>query len=323
MADEDRTRAQSRAGSEPTTRPASHRPHAVDAAQTRSALRRLARARRRRRWALEGIAALVCLIVLGSYLGTRAAPEPGDDPGGGPDGVPAGAARPTGLPAAEGRTNEAGPATPGLRPRERPPSPEPSSVSAPAPPAPPAGSPAAATLSVSRAEAPAEIDLSAVGTRDWMHWGLRGGNSTVRKRSGSGEIVDAGGKGDRVGWDGNQEVVRWSDGAPERSAGGSPDGVYTCGVGNGFSLAIAGSGEPRTVQLYAGIWMARGRLDARLSTGGPVSTVRLEDPYTSQSAQFTIRFDLPRGARLVLTWTVEKVFTPHCGNVGLQAVALR
>ncbi|MCG5435208.1 hypothetical protein PSH25_003183, partial [Micromonospora sp. PSH25] len=206
-------------------------------------------------------------------------------------------------------------------PRQRPPSPDPTpSASAPAPPPAKPGSPA---LSVSRGEMPAAVDLTAVGTRDWVHWGERGGGSTNRKRSGSGEIIDGGGAGRRVGWDGNQEYVRWSDGAPERSTRGSSNGVYTCGAGNGFRLAIAGSGEPRTVQLYGGIWMARGRLEARLSTGGPASTARLEDPYTSQSAQFTIRFTLPKGARLLLNWTVEKVFTPHCGNVGLQAVTVR
>ncbi len=211
---------------------------------------------------------------------------------------------------------------PGLRPRQRPPSPDPT-PSASVPPAPPPAKPDSPALSVSRGEMPAAVDLTAVGTRDWMHWGERGGRSTIRKRSGSGEIIDSGGAGRRVGWDGNQEYVRWSDGSPERSTHGSSNGVYTCGVGNGFSLAVAGSGEPRTVQLYGGIWMARGRLEARLSTGGPASTARLEDPYTSQSAQFTIRFTLPKGARLLLNWTVEKTFTPHCGNVGLQAVTVR
>ncbi|GAA2188642.1 hypothetical protein [Micromonospora lupini] len=322
MADEDRTRSDARAEDAPTGRPASHRPRTLAAGLNHRTLRRLARTRqRRRRWALEGLGALVCLVVLVAYVGTRSDPESGDGPAGGSGGVPAGATRPTTLPAADGHATDAGPALPGLRPRERPPSPEPSpSTSTPAP---PSKKPGASLLSVSRAEVPAEVDLTAVGTRDWMHWGLRGGNSTVRKRSGSGEIVDGGGRGTRVGWDGNQEVIRWSDGAPERADRGSSNGVYTCGVGNGFTLAVAGSGAPRTVQLYAGIWMARGRLDVRLSTGGPVSTLRLEDPYTSQSAQFTIRFELPKDARLVLTWTVEKVFTEHCGNVGLQALALR
>ncbi|MEV0211812.1 hypothetical protein [Micromonospora sp. ALFpr18c] len=319
MADEDRVRADSRAGGEQSDVPASHRWRAVTAGQTRSTLRRIARARQRRRWAVEGLAVLACLAALGTYLATRSGPEPGDGLAG-RSGVPAGATRPSGFPAAEGRTGDVGPATPGLRPRQRPPSPDPTpSASAPAAP-PPSTAP---TLSVSRAEAPGEIDLTAVGSRDWMHWGLHGGTSTVRKRGGSGEIVDGGGKGARVGWDGNQELVSWRDGTPERSESDSSNGVYTCGAGNGFSLAIAGSGEPRTVQVYAGTWMARGRLDAWLSTGGPVSKVRLEDPYTSQSAQFTIRFQLPKGARLLLSWTVERSFTPHCGNVGLQAVAVR
>ncbi|MDG4808120.1 hypothetical protein O7634_15295 [Micromonospora sp. WMMD1120] len=316
MADDDRTRAGVQAGEVPPK----HRPRAIAAGQTRSVLRRLARARQRRRWVIEGIAVLACLVALVSYLGTRSGPEPSDDQAG-RLGAPVGAPRPTGLPAADGRTGEAGPGTPGLRPRQRPPSPDPTpSASAPAP---PPATPVAPALSVRRAEMPAGVDLTAVGVRDWMHWGERGGRSTVRKRSGSGEIIDLGGSGDRVGWDGNQEHVRWSDGSPERSTNGSSNGVYTCGPGNGFSLAIAGSGGPRTVQLYGGIWMARGRLEARLSTGGPASTVRLEDPYTSQSAQFTIRFTLPKGARLLLNWTVEKVFTPRCGNVGLQAVAVR
>ncbi|MEW2142427.1 hypothetical protein AB0869_06375 [Micromonospora vinacea] len=313
MADEDRTRA----GSKAEDAPPRHRPRAITAGDNRSVLRR---ARRRRRWAVEGAAVLVCLVLLVSYLSIRSGPEPNDDEAG-PGGVSAGAGRSPVLPAADGRTGEAGPATPGLRPRQRPPSPDPTpSASAPAPlPAKP-GSPA---LSVSRGEMPAAVDLTAVGTRDWVHWGERGGRSTNRKRSGSGEIIDGGGAGSRVGWDGNQEYVRWSDGAPERSTNGSSNGVYTCGAGNGFRLSIAGSGEPRTVQLYGGIWMARGRLEARLSTGGPASTARLEDPYTSQSAQFTIRFTVPKGARLLLNWTVEKVFTPHCGNVGLQAVTVR
>ncbi|MFF0370118.1 hypothetical protein [Micromonospora sp. NPDC005087] len=321
VADEDRTRADSGAGDEPSDRPARHRPRAGITGHARSTLRRLTSDRKRRRWAVQGLAVLVCLVGLVLYLGTRSGPESGDDQAGRPGGVPAGATRPTGFPGAEGRTLEAGPATPNLRPRQRPPSPDPTpSVSAPAPPPP---SPSAPVLSVSRAEVPAEVDLTAVGTRDWMHWGLHGGKSTVRKRAGSGEIIDGGGVGTRVGWDGNQEVVSWRDGTSERSVSGSPNGVYTCGAGNGFSLAVAGSGEPRVVQLYAGTWMARGRLEARLSTGGPVSTARLEDPYTSQSAQFTIRFKLPKGARLLLTWTVEKAFTEHCGNVGLQAVAVR
>ncbi|PZF92596.1 hypothetical protein C1I99_21545, partial [Micromonospora deserti] len=189
-------------------------------------------------------------------------------------------------------------------------------------PSPTPAAPVRPVLTLAQAEVPATVDLSAVGTRDWVHWGLRGGGSTVRKRNGSGEIRDEGGSGTRGGWDGNQETFSWRDGAPVESVHDTATGVYTCGTGSGFALAVAGDGKLRTVRLYAGIWMARGRLEARLSVGGPSRTLRLEDPHTSRSAEFTVRFQSPKGSRLVLTWTVEEVLTGHCGSVGLQALAV-
>lgn len=169
---------------------------------------------------------------------------------------------------------------------------------------------------------PAQVDLSAAGTLDWVHWGLDGAGRPVRKRGGSGAIRDEGGRGVRVRYDNNPEAYAWHDGTPVGSAGGTMSGVYTCNEGNGFRLAVIADGQPRTVHLYAGLWMARGRLDLRFSTGGPASTLRMEDPHTARSADFVIRFQAPRGTRLLMSWTVEESFG-NCGNVSLQAVALR
>ncbi|WP_233563133.1 hypothetical protein [Micromonospora musae] len=268
-------------------------------------------ARPGRRWTIAGLALLACLAALVGYVGNRSDPEPAP-----PGGVTAEAVRPSGFPAAEANRTDTGPAVPGLRPRQRPtgsPSPSATSLAAPGPP----------VLTVSQGEIPAEVDLTAAGPRDWVHWGLRGGGSTVRKQNGSGEIVDAGGAGTRGGWDGNQELFGWRDGGSVRTVGATANGVYTCGIGNGFKLAVAGSGELRTVRLYAGLWMARGRLEARLSVGGPTTTLRMEDPHTSRSAEFTLRFRAPKGAQLLISWTTEATFSYDCGNVGLQAVALR
>ncbi|WP_433552912.1 hypothetical protein ACQP08_05775 [Micromonospora zamorensis] len=77
MADEDRTRADPGAGDAPPK----HRSGAGTFGQTRAVLRRVARARRRRRWAVEGAAVLACLVVLVAYLGSRSDPEPGDGQG--------------------------------------------------------------------------------------------------------------------------------------------------------------------------------------------------------------------------------------------------
>ncbi|MEV4808440.1 hypothetical protein [Micromonospora avicenniae] len=263
-----------------------------------------------RRWTVAGLVLLVCAAAVLGYVGTR--PGPGD---GSPDGSPDEARLPGGFPAVEANRTDSSPAVPGLRPRRRPSASPSPSVTGPAAPGPP-------VLTVSQGEVPAEVDLTAVGHRDWVHWGLRGADSTVRKQKGSGEIVDAGGKGSRGGWDGNQELFGWHDGAPVHAVDATPNGVYTCGIGNGFTLAVAGSGELRTVRLYAGLWMARGRLDARLSVGGATTTLRMEDPHTSRSAEFTLRFRAPKDAQLLINWTAEAVFSYDCGNVGIQAVAL-
>ncbi|MEV6814987.1 hypothetical protein [Micromonospora sp. NPDC051296] len=280
--------------------------------ETRSAARRLVRVRRRRRYAVETVAALAGLLALVAYVNWSSEPSPEEQAES--DGLPAVVERPS-LPSRE----PAAPAVPGLRPRERTPSPSPtpSPTIAPAPPAAPL------VLTVGRSDIPATVDLTEAGRRDWVHWGLGGAGATVRKRDGSAEIRDLGGQGERGGWDGNQELFRWRDGAPAKSADDTPDGVYTCGVGSGFSLAVVSDGKPRTATVYLGVWMARGRLDARLSGGGPSRTLRLEERHTSQSTRATIRFEAPKGSRLLLTWTVEEIYTPHCGNVGLQAVALR
>ncbi|RIV36829.1 hypothetical protein D2L64_18855 [Micromonospora radicis] len=280
---------------------------------TRTASRRLARTRRRRRYAMEAVAAFAGLLVLVGYVNLWSEPvpeEPADT-----DGLPAVVGRPS-LPS----PLPTAPAVPGLQPRERSPSPSPS-------PSPRTGSPAApgvpTTLTVSRSDIPDIVDLTELGRRDWVHWGLGDAGTTVRKRDGSAEIRDLGGKGERGGWDGNQELFRWRDGVPAESADDTPDGVYTCGTGNGFSLAVVADGRPRTATVYLGVWMARGRLDVRLAGGGPGRTVRLEERHTSQSTRVSVRFQAPAGSRLLLSWTVEETFTPHCGNVGLQAVALR
>ncbi len=291
---------------------ANHRHPPGPQGETRAA-RRFARARRHRRYLVEAAAALAGLLTLVAYVNWWSEPSPDEPPGS--DGLPAVVGRPS-LPSGD----PTAPAVPGLRPRERSPSPSPSpslSASAPQPPAPPL------VLTVSRSDIPEAVDLTETGRRDWVHWGLGDAGTTVRKRGGSGEIHDLGGRGERGGWDGNQELFRWRDGAPVKSADATPDGVYTCGVDSGFSLAVVADGQPRTATVYLGVWMARGRLDARLGGGGPSRTLRLEERHTSQSTRATIRFQAPKGTRLLLTWMVEESFTPHCGNVGLQAVALR
>ncbi|MFG1719893.1 hypothetical protein ACGFLT_03650 [Micromonospora chalcea] len=287
---------------------AGHGSHRHGLPRTRSALRRL---RRRRRLMLEGLAALLCLAALAFYIGVERHDAPREEH----------ARLPAAPPGRVGLPNEADDTVvnPGLRPRQRPPSPSPTPSTPPPSPTPPT---VPSTVAVSRAEVPATVDLTAVGATDWVHWGLTGADRTVRKRGGSGEIRDEGGRGRRQGFSNNPEAYAWRDGNPVSSASGTMSGVYTCHRGSGFNLAVAADGQQRTVRLYAGLWMARGRLDVRVSSGGPTTTLRMEDPHTALTTEFTIKFRGPRGAKLLMNWTVEESLG-DCGNVSLQAVALR
>lgn len=285
-------------------------------ARTRSALRRVLRTRRRRRWLLEAAVAVACLAAVAGYLGTEQHPTPRREQSVLPA-APSG--RPV-LPSPGGPGIEGAAVTPGLRPRQRPPSPSPS-PSPSADPSPPAR-PVASTLAVSQADVPALVDLTAAGPTDWVHWGLLDSGAPVHKRRGSHEIRDEGGRGRRVPYRNNPEEYAWRDGNPVGAANGTQTGVYTCGAGSGFSLSVAGDGQSRTVRLFGGLWMARARLDVRLSSGGPTRTLRLADPHTARTAEFTIRFRAARGTKLLLSWTVERALG-DCGNVSLQAVALR
>ncbi|MFC0005639.1 hypothetical protein [Micromonospora siamensis] len=269
---------------------------------------------------LVGFLVFGCLVALVSYLGAARDPEPA---GTEPAGPGAGPERPGAAFPGNPTIGAAAPASPGLRPRQRPtrpptptPRPSPTPTAAPTSAAPPPA------LTVVGADVPATVDLTAVGTTDWVHWGPVDGVDVVRRRGGSGEIVDEGGPGPRGGYDANPEGFGWRDGDPVERVDSTMAGANSCGVGNGFRLAVAGNGAERTAVVYAGVWMARGRLDLRLSSGGPTTSLRLEDPHTSHTAQFTVRFRAAAGVRLQIGWTVEESFT-GCGNVGLQAVALR
>ncbi|MGB2568166.1 hypothetical protein ACPFP2_06930 [Micromonospora citrea] len=316
------------AGERPRTLPAGERPPALPAARRPAPIGgspgsgRLIGSRPRRHRVVSALTVLACLMGLGAYLGTG---RTADDP------RPGRAPHPVGLPTTDFTSVPADPRTdrpsPGFRQRERSPVARPAATTTARPAASPSTTvakppPASPYLTVTRHDVPDVVDLTSGGSRDWAHWGLRGGDSVVRKRNGTGEIVDQGGPGVRGSYDSNPESFSWSDGAPVASAHATPTGVYTCGRGNGFALAVAGSGELRTVQLYAGLWIARGRLDVRLSNGGPTTTLRMEDRSTNRTARFEIRFRAARDAHLAITWTTEIDYHGGCGNVDLQAMTV-
>jgi hypothetical protein len=175
-------------------------------------------------------------------------------------------------------------------------------------------------LTLATTAVPAVVNLSAEGSLDWVHWGLTNAGSLNRKSGGSGAIRDAGGTS-RGRYDTNPQRFSWTGGTPAGSASGTPTGVYTCGTGGNFAIQVSASPTTRTLHLYAGAWLARGRLTARLGAETVTGSVTDRDASTT-TARFVIRFRAAAGANLSITWTTAESFNSSCGNVDIQAATL-
>ncbi|MBL7253317.1 hypothetical protein [Paractinoplanes lichenicola] len=184
----------------------------------------------------------------------------------------------------------------------------------------PSPKPVTPALSVSQAPVPAVVDLSALGARDWVHWGLTSPEAVNRRGGGTGEIKELSVKGVRSRYDNNPQSFRWTGGAPTTTTGPSPTGLYVCQADGSFAFSVAASPTTRTLRLYAGVWMARGQLTATLA--GRTVRASLENQQTNGTAVFVLTFKAPAGQLLRVTWANVLPFHPSCGNVDIQAATL-
>lgn len=175
-------------------------------------------------------------------------------------------------------------------------------------------------LTVEAEPVPSMVDLSALGGRDWIHWGLNGGDTVQRRAAGTGEISDLG--GDRLNHDASGSAFSWSDGTPVARQEATRYGVFQRGAGRSFGVAVAGSGDLRTVRFFVGTFSAGARLELRLSTGGPVVGRDVPQLSGDHFVQFVIHFRAPRGGRLLVTWRAGAVDGGLNDGVAMQAMTV-
>jgi hypothetical protein len=203
------------------------------------------------------------------------------------------------------------------------PSPSASATSKPperkAPPPPDRGS-----ITVVKAAISPTVDLSAEGRRDWVHWGEESTFSLERDKDGNFAILEGSPTAPRFRHGLSPQRFSWSGGSPVGGSDGTPTGIRTCGRGNGFTLSAPATRDTRRLRLYIGVLAARGKLTARLSTGGVSATATLEDKDNSLStAVFVITYRAPRDGKLDLDWVTDAAFNSDCGGVALEAATLR
>nr|WP_239543239.1 hypothetical protein [Micromonospora terminaliae] len=247
-----------------------------------------ARARRRRRRLVLAGAALTALVLVLAYAGRGAEPD-------------------------GGRTVTAtAPTLPAPEPTAAPPTVVPVTGG----PALPGGP----LLNLDQEALPASVSLTALGARDWRHWGGTGAGSVQRKQRGTGEIGDPG--GDRLEHNAAVAALTWTDGTPTARQQGTRSGVFQRGAGKTFTLSVAGSDDLRTVRLFVGAFSAGARLDVRLSGGGDPAVREVALAAGDRFFQYVIHFRAPRGQRLLITWRALTVVGGENDGVTLEAVTV-
>ncbi|MFG1673019.1 hypothetical protein [Micromonospora sp. NPDC049282] len=263
------------------------RPAVGSAAESPATRVGAARARRRRRRAVLATAALTASVVALAYSARPPAAPPG---------------RPT-VPAAAPT--------------------EPAPTAAPPTVVPVTGDPAlpgGPLLGVDQQPVPAAVSLTLLGTRDWRHWGGAGADSVQRKQRGTGEIQDPGGA--RLEHNAGVSGLTWTDGTPRAREEGTRAGVFQRGAGRSFTLAVAGSGDLRTVRLFVGVFSAGARLDVTLSGGGDPAVREVALAHGDRFYQYVIHFRTPRGQRLLISWRALTVTGGQNDGVSLEAITV-
>ncbi|MER5604507.1 hypothetical protein AB0F93_02505 [Micromonospora tulbaghiae] len=283
-----------------------------------------ARARRRRRRAVLTAITLTGLVAALAYA-VRSPTQPPLAGGSAPVAAPSEQApneqAPSGQAPNKQAPNNQAPNNQG--PNGQAPSGQASSGQAPSDQSPATGDPVAPgvpLLDVDLAPLPGALSLTALGTRDWRHWGGAGADSFHRKASGTGEIQDPG--GERLEHNAGACDLRWTDGTPTARQDGTRAGVFQRGAGKSFTLGVAGSGDLRTVRLFVGTFSAGARLDLSLSSGGDPAVREVALAAGDRFYQYVIRFRAAPGERLLIRWHAVTVTGGQNDGVALQAITV-
>jgi hypothetical protein len=213
------------------------------------------------------------------------------------------------------------------------PDPSASGPASPSPPASPTGSPSArpttrppdpGAIAITTAGVPDLVDLSAEGTRDWVHWGADGTFSLERDQDGGFDILEGTPSAPRFRHAFSEQRFAWTGGDPVATSDGTPTGIRTCGAGNAFTISAPASTTARTLRLYVGVIDAKGELSASLAAGSAKAARSVQQrDGTFRTLVYTVTYRAPAATRINFKWNTVQAFGDGCGGVALQAATLR
>lgn len=181
------------------------------------------------------------------------------------------------------------------------------------------------------------VDLTALGTLDWVHHGLDTPTTVTRKARAEvsiGQVAVAGGMPDdlprRYGND--PLTFKWTDGTPTREVTGTQAGIYIEGLGRGFEVVLPIGPDERVFTAHLGGWMARAKLEILrgsdrgvLYTNDRMLQTGLGTPGTDPGGQFArpIRITCQSAVETGETSLILRYTLSTGGNVTLTALAAR
>ena len=180
--------------------------------------------------------------------------------------------------------------------------------------------------SFSRLPAGANVQLTAEGSLDWVHWGLSAPVDVNRKAGIAPLISEMTVVGDSIvqSFDDNATGYTWTDGDPTPEADNATAGIYVIGLDSGFEFTVPADANARTLKVYVGAYNAGMRFEAELSDQSAPTYVEtgFRNVEDGPNAVFILNYAAgSAGQRLRVRFTVAE-FIGDFGNVTLQAATL-
>jgi hypothetical protein len=174
---------------------------------------------------------------------------------------------------------------------------------------------------------PSSVNLSAGGRIDWTHWGLTT-IASVNRRAGITPVISGVtklGSGPTQRYANNFSGFSWTNGTPTVNVVGTHTGLFIIGLSNGFRITIPADTLPKRLNVYAGVYGARGRFEATLSdhSAAPFINNELESVFSDGSAVYSVDFAAGTSNQtLTVRYTAEALNDLDFGNVTWQAATL-
>lgn len=167
----------------------------------------------------------------------------------------------------------------------------------------------------------ANVDLSALGTADWSHWGLVTSSSFDHKAT-AGQIT-TNATTPVTSYTTNAFSFTWSDGAPTMSATNTFTGVFVQGLGNSITISAPADTTPRTLHVFTDVFQGTASVAALLSDGSApaYSDATFADTSTALVRVYTFSYRAGSpGGQLAVTLTLDTAMAN--GNLAVPAAAL-